>query len=150
MPLFNQEELPELLLPINFTHWHDESTIKTGGAIRIDTNTSVAYGTEIYQDPPALNDSFSFNKNLKAGNYILSILTVGYTNLGILKLEINGVTSFSDLDLYSSSTIFNRVLEKNIFIPSDGMHEFKFTVIGKNPSSSNYYFSGRKIWARKI
>ncbi|MEH2174246.1 hypothetical protein [Nostoc sp.] len=135
--------------PTSFTHWHDESNVEVGGSIRIDTNSNVAYGTEIYQDPPALNDSFSFSRNLKSGNYVLSILTVGYTNSGIVKLEIDGTTSFDDLDLYSSSAIFNRVLTRNITISTDETHKFRFTVIGKNPSSSNYYFSCRKIWANK-
>ncbi|MBC1218489.1 hypothetical protein GNF10_17340 [Nostoc sp. UCD121] len=148
MPLY--AALPELLLPNGFTHWHDESEVLNGGQIKTDTNAVLAYGCEIYQNPPALNDSFSFKKLLAAGSYNLFVLTVLGLNLGKLKLEIDGNLAFDDMDFYSSPVIYNAMPQRAITIPSDGLHEFKFTVFTKNPASSNYYFSGRKIWARKI
>ncbi|MEH2124174.1 hypothetical protein [Nostoc sp.] len=149
MPLFNPE-FSELLLPTSFTHWHDESFVEAGGQIETDTNAGLAYGAEIYQNPAALNDSFSFRKLLTAGSYNLSVLTVLTSSVGKLKLEIDGILAFDDMDLYSSSVVLNGILQRTITIPTDGLHEFKFTVFSKNAASSNYYFSGRKIWARKI
>ncbi|MEA5627562.1 hypothetical protein [Nostoc sp. UHCC 0251] len=149
MPLSNPV-FSELLLPTNFTHWHDESFVEAGGQIKTDTNAALAYAAEIYQNPAALNDSFSFRKLLAAGNYSLSVLTVKSNNVGKMKLEINGNLAFDDMDLYSSSLIVNSVLQRTITIPNDGLHYFKFTVFTKNAASSNYFFSGRKMWARKI
>lgn len=136
--------------PTYFTHWHDESIVVSGGAIRTDTNASIAYAAETYQNPGANGDKFSFKKLIQAGNYKISVLTVRTTTVGILKLEIDGVTAFSDMDLYSSSLIVNAVLTKNITISTDGLHEFVWTINGKNTAANNYYFSGRKIWAIKI
>ncbi|MEH2357544.1 hypothetical protein [Nostoc sp.] len=149
MPLSNPV-FSELLLPQNFTHWHDESFVEAGGQIKTDTNTSIAYGAEIYQNPAALNDSFSFRKLLTTGSYNLFVLTVLSANVGKLKLEIDDNLAFDDMDLYSSSVVVNATLQRTITIPTDGLHEFKFTVFAKNVASSNYYFSGRKIWASKI
>ncbi|MBN3891251.1 MAG: hypothetical protein HWQ43_19560 [Nostoc sp. JL31] len=140
----------ELLLPTSFTHWHDESFVESGGQIKIDTNTSIAYAAEIYQNPCALNDSFSFRRLLTAGSYNLGVLTVLSSNVGKLKLEIDGNLAFDDMDFYSPSVVVNGILQRIITIPADGLHDFKFTVFAKNAASSNYYFSGRKIWARKI
>jgi hypothetical protein len=149
MPLSNPV-FSELLLPTTFTHWHDESLVESGGQIKTDTNTSIAYAAETYQNPCAINDSFSFRKLLTAGSYNLYVLSVLSGNVGKLKLEIDGNLAFDDMDLYSSSLVVNGVLQRTVVIPADGLHEFKFTVFSKNAASSNYYFSGRKIWARKI
>ncbi|MDM9580918.1 hypothetical protein [Nostoc sp. GT001] len=149
MPLSNPV-FSELLLPTSFAHWHDESLVEVGGQMKTDTNASLAYGVEIYQDPPGINDSFSFLKLLAVGTYNLSVLTTLKTNLGRLKLEIDGNLAFDDMDCYNASLVVNAILQRTITIPTDGLHEFKFTVFSKNAASSNYYFSGRKIWARKI
>ncbi|WP_445626640.1 hypothetical protein [Nostoc sp. DSM 114167] len=150
MPLFNQQEFSELLLPTSFTHWHDESLVEQGGQLRIDTNTAIGYGIEVYQNPSANGDTFSFKKLLAAGTYELKLITVCNNNVGRLKLEIDGVLAFDDMDLYSPSTIVNAILTRNIIIPTDGLHEFVWSINGKNASAVNYYFSGRKFWARKI
>ncbi|MEH2174823.1 hypothetical protein [Nostoc sp.] len=150
MPLFNQQEFSELLLPTSFTHWHDESLVEVGGQLRIDTNPALGYGIEVYQNPSANGDKFSFKRILAAGTYAINLITVCNNNVGILKLEIDGALAFDDMDLYSPSTIVNAILIRNITIATDGLHEFVWSINGKNASAINYYFSGRKIWARKI
>jgi hypothetical protein len=137
-------------LPKSFSHWHDESIIEVGGSISIDINTSLLYGVEIYQNPAAIGDSFCFYRILEAGNYRISVLTVKTASVGKFKLEIDGNLAFDDLDLYSPSVQPNSILNRDIVISSAGMHKFKWTVYTKNPSATNYYFSGRKIWGVKI
>jgi hypothetical protein len=139
-----------VVLPTSFSHWHDESIVENGGAIQTDTNAGIAYGVESYQNPAANGDKFSFNRLLAAGNYKINIITVRVSAVGILKLDIDGVTAFDDMDCYSPSTITNAVLSRNITIATRGLHKFTWTINGKNASSSNYYFSGRKIWGVKI
>jgi hypothetical protein len=138
------------VLPIAFSHWHDESIVESGRSIRTDINYSLTYSLEIYQNPASLNDSFSFYRLLEAGNYRISVLTVKSTNVGKLKLEVDGILAFDDLDLYSASLIANATLTRDITVPTSGLHKFKWTIYSKNPSSTNYYFSGRKIWGVKI
>lgn len=137
-------------LPTDFTHWHDQSIVVTGNAIRADIVSSYLYGIEIYQNPPAINDAFKFSKVLAAGNYRIGILTATKTNLAKLKLEINNILAFDDLDCYSASQNLNAYLYRDISISSDGLQEFKFTVYDKNLNSSNWFFSGRKFWGYKL
>ncbi len=136
--------------PTSFSHWHDESIIEQGNSLRTDIVTSLTYGIETYQDPPAINDSFSFYRLLAAGNYRISILTCRKSNLGKLKLEINGVLAFNDLDCYNASIISNATLTRDVVIATSGLQKFKWTVYTKNASASTYYFSGRKFWGIKI
>lgn len=136
--------------PTSFTHWHDESIIVAGNSLQIDTNASIAYSAEIYQTPPGNGDKFSFKKLLAAGNYKINVLTVRSTNVARLRLDINNIMASDNIDCYSPSLIINAVLSRNITIPADGLHDFLWTIDGKNSASTNYYFSGRKFWAYKI
>ncbi|MBD2354742.1 hypothetical protein H6G41_08885 [Tolypothrix sp. FACHB-123] len=148
MPLYNLQSV--VTLPTSFTHWHDESMVVTGNPLRSDINTSFLYGVEIYQNPPAINDSFKFSRVLQAGNYRLRLLTLNSSILGKLKLEVNNVLAFDDLDCYNPSPNLNVYMQRDIVIASDGLQEFKFTVFDKHPSATNYYFSGRKIWGYRL
>jgi hypothetical protein len=139
-----------VVYPTSFTHWHDESIIVSGNPIRNDTFSTIQYGIESYQDPAALNDSFKFYKLLEAGTYTFGLLTVNFTNLGKIQLDINGVLAFNDIDPYAASALLNVRYERTITITTSGLHEFKITIFDKNASSTGYSFSGRKFWAYKI
>ncbi|MBD2516866.1 hypothetical protein H6G93_17945 [Nostoc sp. FACHB-973] len=134
--------------PEAFTHFHDESIVISGNSLSGSVSSNYWY-TLFSQSPAAINNSFKFRKQLKAGNYTLKILGITSSNYGILSLAINGVSQFSDVNLYSSSTVYNVIFTKTITIASDGYHEFIFTVAAKSASSSGYVAPISKFWAYK-
>lgn len=148
MPLFPSDSASNL--PVSFTHFHDESTVLSGNALTVGLNGIYRYGYIVYQEPPALNNSFRFYRLLKSGTYRMYFLCNTGNGYGKLKLDLDGNTAFNDLDFYAASQTNHNLLTRDVVVGSDGLHEFKFTVFTKHASSGNYYCSLTKIWAIKI
>lgn len=146
MPLYNLQSASEL--PRSFTHWHDESEILTGNGFTYDNGTAYTFGTVVYQHPASVGDSFRFFRLLKAGNYRLFLRCQRGGNRGILRLDLNNNMLFNDWDMVGGFAM--DTLTKDITITTDGLHEFKFTIAGKNNSSSNFYALLTKFWAYQI
>ncbi|MDZ7968755.1 MAG: hypothetical protein RM368_28020 [Nostoc sp. DedSLP03] len=137
------------VLPQGFQHFHDTSKVLVGNALSPVQVAASFYSTMWQQNPAALNDSFSFTALLSPGTYTLVMLVTRANNKGKLKLSINGVQAFDDLDGYNSTTIYERIT-RTITITTSGLQEFVFTVWGKNSLSSGYAFLVNKISAYKM
>jgi hypothetical protein len=136
------------LLPQGFQHFHDTSKILVGNALSSVQVAASFYSTMWQQNPGAVNDSFSFTALLAPGTYTLVMLITRANNKEKLKLSINGVQAFNDLEGYNSTTIYERIT-RTITITAGGLQEFVFTVWGKNASSTGYAFLVNKISAYK-
>lgn len=132
--------------PTAFTHWHDESIVVSGGAINYELSPSSKYGVEFYQEPGTNGNSFKLQRLLSAGDYTLNILGSVNNTRAIIKLSINGIEQFNDLDTYYGSLSRNIVFIRNIKITTNGLQEFIFSVNGKNSLSVNYHFEFTKMW----
>ncbi|MEH2170799.1 MAG: hypothetical protein V7K41_29940 [Nostoc sp.] len=138
----------ENALPQGFQHFHDTSKVLVGSGLSFVQVAASFYATMWQQSPAALNDSFSFTALLAPGTYTLVMLVTRANNKGKLKLSINGVQAFDDLDGYNSTTIYERIT-RTITITTSGLQQFVFTVWGKNASSTGYAFLINKISAYK-
>lgn len=136
-------------LPTSFQHFHDTSKVLVGNGLSPVQVAASFYATMWQQNPAALNDSFSFTALLAPGTYTLVMLITRANNKGKLKLSVNGVQAFDDLDGYNSTTIYERIT-RTITITAGGLQEFVFTVWGKNTLSSGYAFLINKISAYKL
>ncbi|MEH2371948.1 hypothetical protein [Nostoc sp.] len=136
------------IFPNSFSHWHDESVILTGNGLMTDIYSNYAYSTLAYQNPPAINDSFQFNKLLDAGNYTFYLLGAQGSNRGTIRLNVNGTEVVGDLDFYGNN-FTGITLHTTINIATPGIQTFKITTIGKNASSSGFYIILTKLWGIK-
>ncbi len=137
--------------PTSFAVMPEDLILVSGVAQTL--SSSGAYtttGRVAFQDPSAINDSRKFTRSLSAGNYTLTILTNTGSQFGKVKLEIDGVLAFDDVDLYAGGISLNVPVGRTISINSSGSHEFKFTVYGRNANASDYYFSVQQITATKL
>lgn len=90
----------------------------------------------------ATNEWIEFNlPNAPAGNYSVVARTRKNNWRGIYQLSVNGNDVGSPVDHYSSSTVYEDITVGDVTLSSDGDATFRFTVVGKNPSSNGHTIS---------
>jgi hypothetical protein len=76
-----------------------------------------------------------------AGTYDIKLSYKGIDTRGISQLSINGSNVGAPLDQYTAGETYNIVDYGNFNFTAAGNYAFKFTIVGKNASSSGYGIS---------
>jgi hypothetical protein len=86
-----------------------------------------------------VGDSVTFTVNVpQAGIYDIAYTTEKASNRGYLQFSINGTNVGPLSGQYATAIAFARCDLGNFSFPAAGSYSFKFTVAGKNSSSSGY------------
>ena len=118
----------------------------SGDTVRVMTDSNMRGGAGSIIDADAVNDYVTYTGiNVPwAGTYDLRVAVKKLNTRGIFQLAIapsltgtynnHGATQ----DLYSSTTSYTEIDIGNVSFSSPGIKYFRFTVVGKNASSSGY------------
>ncbi len=148
----NVNDKPIFLTEIPFTDYEVESLLVTNtvGSTHslVDTNLSNGGGTQL--DSTATGNYITYVvPNVSAGTYQVIVGVKKWNSRGIFQLSIGRADSFdtskSDVgtqqDLYTADPAFTEV-NVGTWIPGTSSDKwFRFTVVGKNSSSTNYYLA---------
>jgi hypothetical protein len=95
------------------------------------------YGTQI--NSTGVGQSVTYTLNVPtAGTYDVRVAVKKYYTRGIWQMAVNGSNVGNTQDEYNSSALWAEFDVGNVTISSTGNQAFKFTVVGKNASSSGY------------
>lgn len=89
---------------------------------------------------PALYQTAEFRAVVAAGEYTFRLWAPKNNDCGMVDIEINGFTVAVDQDLYAAALDAGNVIEIPRVRLAAGLQRIKFTVSGKNPASSNFFF----------
>jgi hypothetical protein len=93
-------------------------------------------------DATQIGDNVTFSLNVAAaGIYDIQLSYKGYNSRGIAQLSINGANVGATSDQFAASDTYAIFDHGTFNFPAAGTYLFKFTVTGKNASSSNYSIS---------
>lgn len=87
----------------------------------------------------ANGDAFELTAFLGAGNYTLKMLVVKSSAYGKLDVAVDGSNIATGLDFYNAGELDSTHISASVTILTDGAHTIRFTVNGKNGSSSDFY-----------
>jgi len=96
-----------------------------------------------------VNDELFFNQSLSGGIYNIIISAYRTTNAGTFQTLIDGVPYGDVFDTYNATgnMLFTNTI-RNIHIEA-GAHNISFRVVGKNASSTAYYFYFQQLIIQK-
>lgn len=123
----------------NFFFHPSEFLIAVGNPQTLAVDTSQVTNFLAYQDTAGATDYMSVHFNAQAGTYDLVVLAKKQNNAGKIRVQLDGVTTILDADLYSASVVRNVALTASFSISDEGEHSLVVKVNGKNASSSSYY-----------
>ena len=79
------------------------------------------------------------------GRYRLRVLATAAPDFGKVRAALDGNSPPREFDLYSGRVCPAGSLELGIYDFSAGRHHLRFTSIGKNPASKNFFFGLDRI-----
>lgn len=140
-----------VLLPRRAFWFHDTSFVVTGNALTLAALSTQVYDFVAYQNAAANGDVTINSCILATGAY--TIQTFGVTSIDRGKVDISfkhvndaGYTSIvAGQDWYAGSPTVNVAKTATFTVVTSGRHIFKFTINGKNVSSSGYLLTLTKI-----
>jgi hypothetical protein len=96
-----------------------------------------------------LLDEIYFNQSVKGGVYNIIISTLRNTNTCTFQMLVDGIPYGDIFDTWNPSltAIFSHTV-RNIHL-EQGIHTFSFRVVGKNASSSAYFFDFQQLIIQK-
>ena len=107
--------------------------------------SSAPYNAIFYNSSNADGDNFTVKFRLPKGTYTLRFNSVKRSNRGMVQGELDGV-DLGTTDLYSASDDYTNVVEiTSVSVSTSGEHDLKFSVNGKNASSSAYTIDFNQI-----
>jgi hypothetical protein len=113
------------------------STSGTTQTILSCTCFTDGYGTQI--NSTGVGQSVTYTLNVPTtGTYDVRVAVKKYTARGIWQMSVNGTNVGHTWDEYNSSALWAEFDVGNVTISTAGNQAFKFTVVGKNASSSGY------------
>lgn len=126
-------------------HWfHDTSYISAGTSLVAFTAFSQLYASLWSRITPADGDEHLGSAVLAEGDYTLRLLGVTSDANGLLDIDFKHISdgSYTNIvtgqDWYTAVTTYNAVQIATFTVVTPGRHIFKFTINGKNASSSSY------------
>ncbi|WP_426449620.1 fibronectin type III domain-containing protein [Paenibacillus sp. S-38] len=103
------------------------------------TTETASGGKWEYYNSNTIGDYVEYEVNVpQAGTYKLKTVYRTGDNRGIVKLTVDGKEQGSPLDLYSSAAQFQEADFGSITFATPGIKVIRFTVTGKNTSSTDY------------
>jgi hypothetical protein len=136
--------------------YNNSSSIKTPVVYQTAKLTAVSSGPTFSQlpypgfpdttgtiiDATKVGDNVTFTVNVAtAGTYDIKLSYKKYNTRGISQLAINGTNVGATLDQYAATDSYATNDYGTFAFPTAGNYSFKFTVTGKNTSSSGYSVS---------
>jgi len=121
-------------------NFYDLTDVSSPGIVWVNnaSNKDNGYWTV---SPGVLNDPiFHVRLNLLAGGYKINHYAVKGPGSGKFRWYVDNVANDSaqDLDMYAAAAGYNAVIEKELTIPSDGLHSLMLVNVGKNASATGY------------
>ena len=118
------------------------AAVSSGPTFRQFTYSAFPDTTGTILDATKVGDSVTFTVNVAtAGTYDVKLSYKKYNTRGISQLAINGTNVGATFDQYSATEGYATHDYGNFTFPTAGNYSFKFTVTGKNASSSGYSIS---------
>jgi hypothetical protein len=115
------------------------TAVSSGATFRTFSYSGFPDGSGTILDATQVGNSVTFTVNVvQAGIYDVSYTTKEATARGIVQLTINGTNTGPATDQYATADTYSRFDLGNFNFAAAGNYSFKFTVTGKNPSSSDY------------
>ncbi|WNR45288.1 glycoside hydrolase family 9 protein [Paenibacillus roseipurpureus] len=114
-------------------------TMSSGDTHAINTDSNFSGGQGDMFNSNAVNDYIQYTVNVPAaGTYDVKVRVKKNTSRGIYQLSIGGTNQGSTFDNYASVATYVEFDLGNKTFTSSGNQTFKFTVTGKNTSSTGY------------
>ncbi len=99
-------------------------------------------GAATLLDSAAVGDSVTYTANIPtAGAYDLQVTAKDFNWRAIWQLAIDGVNTGAPQDEFYNGEKYADIDVGPVFIKTAGNHTFRFTVVGKNASSTDYKIS---------
>ncbi len=118
------------------------AAVSSGPTFRQFTYSAFPDVTGTIIDATKVGDNVTFTVNVAtAGTYDINLSYKKYNTRGISQLAINGANAGATFDQYSAAEGYATQDYGNFTFPTAGNYSFKFTVTGKNTSSSSYSVS---------
>lgn len=118
--------------------WGDEFEFN-GTPARLPYDASQRWATYNFNTgTPAINNSATCSRLLKAGTYNVSILGFIGTNYAIVTLYLNGASKGS-VDWYGTNAYNGVRTYTSVSVPSDDLYSIELRATSKNPSSTGYF-----------
>jgi hypothetical protein len=118
------------------------SAVSSGPTFRQFADPVFPDGTGTIIDATAVGDNVTFTVSVPtAGVYDVKLTYKAYNTRGISQLSINGTNVGGTLDQYAASPVLGTFDYGTFNFTTAGSYLFKFTVTGKNASSSGYTVS---------
>jgi Legume lectin domain/Chitobiase/beta-hexosaminidase C-terminal domain/Fn3 associated len=118
------------------------AAVSSGPTFRQFTYASFPDGTGTILDATNVGDNVTFTVNVAtAGTYDVKLSYKQFNTRGISQLSINGANVGSALDQYIGGDAYATADYGNFAFATAGSYLFKFTITGKNASSSGYSVS---------
>lgn len=121
--------------------WEAESIATVSSSDPVTEHVDPAAGGGIIEklNSNAVNDQVSYTINItEPGTYDIAVRTKKYSTRGQFQLAIDGVNQGSVQDQYAASAVWQDYYLGAKTFTTTGNKVFKFTVTGKNASSSGY------------
>ncbi len=133
---------------IFLTPWMDKGKAVVGTSPTLNQTSAALGGGNIFENPPAINDSVSWDIWLDTGTYKLSLIHTTQNDIGIYSMQLNSVAQ-GTIDGYAAGATGNVYTEITGIAVTSGSKTFKFLMSSKNASSSNYKYAVNTIaWLR--
>jgi hypothetical protein len=114
-----------------------ELNVVAGNTIRWVANSTQQLGGYWEQFTNAQNDIVEWNLQLDEGVYLLSILGVTQTKMGITTVYVDSVSQ-GTIDWYSAALTQNVLKTISVSVLVGGNHEIEFKAATKNSSATQY------------
>jgi hypothetical protein len=115
------------------------SAVSSGPVFRTFTWPNFPDGVGTILDSTKVGDNVTFTVNVaSAGTYDLHVASKNYSARGIWQLNVDGVNVGPAEDEYSPIVTYVDFDLGPLVIGAPGNHLFKFTVTGRNPSSTDF------------
>jgi len=118
------------------------TAVSSGPTFRKFTYAGFPDTTGTIIDATKAGDNVTFTVNVATtGSYDVKLSYKKFTTRGISQLTINGTAVGANLDQYAATDSYATFDYGSFTFPAAGNYSFKFTVTGKNASSSGYSVS---------
>ena len=127
--------------------WHPESDVLSGGAIQTNKNFPTFDDWLAFVPAGLITDAFEQVVILATGTWELRVYGAKAPNNGVIEWSMDGTPiPGSQQDWYINPFTANFLLiVAGIIIAAGGKHTLQGAMIGKNPSSSGYYFQSDRF-----
>jgi hypothetical protein len=116
--------------------------VSSGPRLRTVYWSAYPDGAATLLDSVAVGDSVTYTANIpQAGAYDIHVTAKDFNERSIWQLAIDGVNTGAPQDEFYNGEKYVNIDVGPVFIKTAGNHTFRFTVVGKNPSATDYKIS---------